>query len=146
MKFRITRLLVGNIDFHKFSCRVLLAVKLMLWRVYQVQLQHKLLLTSRIQTNIFKNFYTIRVNLWISTIQADQITSRRVYLGRICLPMDLTVHKRTKQVCPLAITNLQWKVLSKLPKESNKSKLTFFITFNIDSVKNEFHRITKSPF
>lgn len=146
MKPKIIRLLVDNIDFHKFSYPVLLAVKLMLWRVYQVQLLLKQLLTNRIQTNIFKNFYTIRVNLWINMIQVDPITSLQVSRARICLPTDLTVVKKTRQVFLQAITNLQWRVLSKLPKESNKSKLSFFINFNIDSVKNEFHRITKSPF
>ena len=146
MKFRIIRLLVDSTDFHKFSCQVLLAVKLILWRVYQVQLLHKQLLTNRIQINIFKNFYTIRVNLWINMIQADPITSLRASRARICFPTDRTALKKTKQVFLLAITNLQWRVLSKLLKESNKSKLSFFITFNLDSVKNEFHRITKSPF
>lgn len=128
MKFRIIQL-VGNIDYHKFSCLVLLAVKLMLWRVYQVQLQHKQLLTNRIQTYIFKNFFTTRVNLWISMTQADPITSRQVSPERTCMPMDKTVLKNTRQAYHQAITNLQWKVLSKLPKESNKSKLTFFINF-----------------
>ena len=145
MKFRIIQL-VGNISFHKFSCLVLLAVKLMLWKVYKVQLQHKQQLTNRIQTNIFKNFFTTRVNLWINMIQADQITFQLVSLERTCLQTDQTVLKNMRQVCLQAITNLQWKVLSKLPKESNKSKLSFFITFNIDSVKNEFHRITKFLF